>query len=33
VIFDDENGEVVIIDLDGSYIQVGKRKWAQIKVS
>ena len=33
VIFDDENGEVVIKDLDGSYIQVGKRKWAQIKVS
>ena len=32
-VFDDENGEVLIKDLNDSYIQVGKRKWAQISVS
>lgn len=31
-VFSDENGEVAIKDLNDAYIQVGKRKWAQIKV-
>ncbi len=32
VVFGDPDGEVLVADLDGKVIQVGKRKWAQISI-
>jgi tyrosyl-tRNA synthetase len=32
VVYEDENGEVAVAMLDGKVVQVGKRRWAQLKI-